>query len=191
MPRRRTFRRRKGGFRKAVQKIIKSNQEIKTAVFNFPGGTTVGTTGNDSSLVNVAQGDTQQSRDGNQLRLLSIEGDLFLAASDSSNAVRMLLYRQKDASGAAMAIAYDGLPDLDQYVVYRDFLIPLATSGGPGVSRRRFRIKFPASGLRVQYDGTAGTDIVSGYMKMYVVSDSSSAPHPTVVGNVRIRYTDC
>lgn len=184
--------RRRKNFSKAVQKIIDRNVETKTHVLQY--STTIMDPGRsplDNSLVELTQGDTQSGRDGNEVRIKSVQGDFFITGADSTNSIRVILYKPKNVSDSlsADAIDFNGTPDLDKYVILRDWLV-CTNSTGAMCKRLRFKKFFRGSGMSCRYTGSSGTTITTNKLSLYMVSDSGAISDPGVEGYVRVRYKD-
>ena len=192
MPRSRAFKP-SSQWRKAVQKVVSKNLETKTAVFSHSADPIQdnGRTPIDDDLTGLVQGDSQNERVGNQIRLKSITFDGFFTVADTTNSIRMVLYNPYDTddSLSGSALAFNGNIDLDKFRVLRDIWIPLA-SGGPANARKRFRVNFKGSGLRIQWSDTTATSQTLNRPRLYIVSDSAAVSDPELSGHVRVKYTD-
>lgn len=197
MPKRKFKQRRRRTGRKnlraIVQKVIEGNLEsrmLNTQLSSIG----VSTTGTSTYLTPVDQGDTQNSRQGNQIRLTGMHGKMILTAGDSTNVVRTILYIPKVSSSSISGVGVNDFVDLDQYTVLQDRLHTLSTSGSSQVKSFTISKKFnkgARKGILVQFSGPTGSSqTVKNAMKLYYVSDSGAAVHPTLDANIRVYFKD-
>lgn len=189
-------------FSKKVNKVVMKQSEKKywdvatTAV-------SVDITGSITDLTSIAQGDTDQTRDGDQLYLRSIKGKAQIQVADTTNIVRFIIfqwYMDTNVVGSAPTVS--------------QILQSVGTAIGPmsGYNhdgRYNFRILYDRTcfldttdkvqcglqwyinkGLRrkMQFHGGA----TGGKNKIYLLllSDSGAATHPSVAYYNRTAYSD-
>ena len=116
-----------------VQKAISSNQETKQRDLTWDAVSIqdVGRSPIDGTLNDLSQGDTQNSRDGNQVHITGIYGKFVVTGADTTNIVRYILYIPKDPSDTltGMSIDIHHLIDQDRFTILYDRNIT-TTSGG-------------------------------------------------------------
>lgn len=178
-------------FTKKVQRIISRNLETKTILVNYAGvGITDSTrTPLDQNLTGISQGDSQDTRDGNQLRMTSVSADFFITGYDSTNSIRVLLYKPKNKSDDLTGLQFNQAPDLDRFVILKDFFVT-TSSAGANNKRLRFYKKFMGAGMAVQFDGPTANDVQTNMLRLYIVSDSLAVVDPSINGYVRMYFKD-
>lgn len=151
-----------------------------------------------TSISDVLQGDTDTTRDGDQLTVRSVEIDWIWAAADAYNITRVIIF-QWFPSGAPTAgdilllsvtLPYISPYNHDQRFKYKILMdvreVVSTLSGNYAVVRRKYLL----GGYRrkIQYEA-AGT---TGVNKLYIltVSDSSLAVHPGVTYVAKLNFSD-
>lgn len=144
-------------------------------------------------LLNLTQGDAFNERSGNNVNVVRIRGRIgFKASAGRQQATigRFLIVqnKQQDADTApAMGDGFvipgvyglEGTGQKNFKVLYDTTLLfpPMdSTSGQDATTIRSFDIKLPGSGIRVEYNGSAGTDIQSNGIYGMFVSDDPATP---------------
>lgn len=194
---RRPYRRRRGiskSLRTYVQKTISANQETKQRDLSWDaiGIQDAGRTPLNAVINDLAQGDTQNTRDGNQVRITGFYGKFVVTGADSTNIVRFILYIPKDQSDSLSGIDIHSLIDQDSFTVLYDRTIT-TTSGG--VNQKVFTVaknfhRGSRKGLLTQFYGTGSQDFVKNPIRMYVVSDSLAVTDPSLTGHLRTYFKD-
>lgn len=186
-------------FVRQVRHVITKTAEKKywdTSVTSTP----VSASGTVLDLTPIPQGDTDQSRDGDQLTLRSIQGRFQFIAADATNICRIIIFQwfiDTTVSGVS--------PLVDQ--VIQTISNPLASYNHDG--RYNFRILYDRTfsmdttddltasgriyiykGLRrkVQYHG----GVTGGKNKIYIlyISDSGAITHPSLTYYTRVTFSD-
>lgn len=182
--------------RKYVQQTISGNIETKFA--NHPYNLTAipwGTSGGlEVSLSAVAQGDSQITRSGNQIFVTGIHSRLWLSLGDSTNIVRVIMYIPRnsvsDTLGAGTVTIHTAI-DVDRFTILMDKTVFLnADTPYKMINLGKKFNKGARKGIRVQFDGSAVTDLASNPIKLYFVSDSSASAHPALNGNIKCYFKD-
>lgn len=177
-----------------VQKTISANQETKQRDLSWD-AVSIQDAGRSpiTAVINdLAQGDTQNTRDGNQVRITGLYGKFVVTGADSTNIVRFIMYIPKDQTDALSSVDIHTLIDQDSYTVLYDRTIT-TTSGG--VNQKVFTVaknfhRGSRKGLLTQYYGTGSTDFVKNPIKLYVVSDSLAVSDPSLTGHLRTYFKD-
>lgn len=155
-------------------------------------------------LMSIAQGDGEQDRDGDQIKVTSgfLRGAIY--GADTTNIVRATVIRWKPSSVPTAADIYDATSigtngalfspfnhaKRQDFVVLADRFWHLTNDTyGHGDRIRQFFIKIRSQPKTV-YDGTS---TVYATNKLYIIwsSDSTVATYPDVVYRGDIHYTDC
>lgn len=136
------------------------------------------------SLTDISQGDSQSTRDGLScfVRHVSINGQIVNNVSASSAIVRVIVFKDKNANPATVAvsdllqnsgastsvIARMKYPEARyRFQVLSDKKHTLNTAG---VVHKTFAINLPMR-HHVRYTGSAGTDLGKGHIYVLVISD--------------------
>lgn len=178
-----------------VQQAIARNQETKHLTLSYD--TTVQDAARaplDNSIVAIGQGDTQETRTGNQILVTGLYGRFMVRSADTTNFVRAVLYIPKDPTVTLTSVALDYIDSIDQdkFTVLYDRVFNLNTAGG---NQKIFTIarKFnrgARKGIQVQYSGTASTDQSRNNLHLYFVSDSTVVSDPPIYGYMMTYFKD-
>lgn len=175
-----------------IQRQISSNQETKQADLSWDvvaipaAGSGLGYT-----MPAVAQGSSQNTRSGNLVYCTGMYGRLVFSAADTTNLVRLIFYIPTDVDDT-LSVDIHSLIDQDKFTILYDRVITL-NGGGNDTKYIQFKRNFhkgKRKGIAVHFDGTGQTDYSRNIIKMYVVSDSDVASHPTITGSMRTYYKD-
>lgn len=179
--------------KKQVTKQLKRNIETKRITTPYGGTAITDVTRTPINLLmqNIAQGDTNETRNGNQLFLTGLYFKLYFVGADAHNVIRFVLYRAKDPDDD---LKTDGITvntpiDLDKYQIYTDKRV-ITESVGPNVRQLMYKHSFRGMGLNTRYDGTAGGAVIHNAVKLYIVSDSGASFDPAMYGEFRIYFKD-
>lgn len=171
-----------------VQGMINKNKETKfrqeQSISVNVGDVSAAAT-NHRTINAIATGDDENTRQGNAIYIRSfwMRGTLQLA--DTSNVLRIILYTPKNPDDSlSNALDWNQHPDQDKFIVWRDKTITVDTYNPQKQfvitkSWTRARGK-NIPGMKATYSNTAGTDIESNSLKLYMVSDSGTVSHPQV-----------
>lgn len=156
-------------------------------------------------LTNISQGDTDTTRDGDQVLPTRLELRGQLHGADATNTFRIIIFRWKSNSQSTLDPTY---PDILQSVYAATSLAPLAPyyhdgrtlfdvlydqkfdlAGDVGNSNyvRGFQANVHLKNHPIQF-----TDTNAGVNKLYMlyVSDSSAPTHPAIEYIARVFFTD-
>jgi len=150
----------------------------------------------------IAQGDTDLTRDGDQLWTRSFEFNYNLIGADSTNCIRVLIWIWKPTSTpvitdiiaygngtvAAPLSPYNHDRRGDFFMLY-DALHSLDLNGKSSVSKKVIIFKIPRALRKAQFVNQ--TTVGSNHVYFGVISDSGAATHPTITYNYKLNFTDC
>lgn len=177
---------------KRFRKFNYAKPEKKFKINTFSGISIGAGTPVSQELTYIANGTQQNERIGNQIRVTGIFADLIITGADTTNTIRMIIYIPHDPSNTLSSLMYNGAPDMDQFTILYDKIIT-TSSNGPNNKRvmiRRSYTRGYKKGIRIQYYGSAATDVSKNRILIYVVSDSAAIPDPQLNGYLRMYYTD-
>jgi len=186
---------------KVANKVLKAHQESKFHD-NDDLGSGISDAGTLFDLSLIPQGDTDQTRDGDQIYLKSIMGRYSVTGSDNSNIIRVIIvqYITENAGLTGTKI----LQALGAGAVFQNYahdyksqvrilydkthtMGNATTASIPLVKTYKVMIT-KGFKRKIQYLG-GGTNTVGG-IRMFVVSDSAAASHPVIAFSLRLNYTD-
>lgn len=191
MPKRRTYKK-KGGFKKAVKKVVSDMAETKTYLYTF--NNVVSDSGTLLHLTDISQGDTQSTRDGNQIFLKGITVRMHSILADTYNIMRIIIVRARTGAGDVTSADFPAgvSPDpfieemnYDKYTVVKDQVITL--DAGKVHDVRKFYIKV---NKKIQYGSNTSSDVVTNPYYIWLVSDSDISSHPSVALTARMYWKD-
>jgi len=191
----------KRAFSYKVQTALNNIAEKKYKANSIP-QTAVDFTG---SLVDfhatIAQGDTDITRDGDQLWTRSFEFNYISIGVDTTNAMRILIFIWKPTStpvvtdilafgngtNVAPGSPYNHDRRSDFYILY-DALHSYSLGGPDCISKKILIYKIPTYLRKAQYvnQGTVGAN----HIYVLFISDSAAATHPTIAYNSKLNFTD-
>ncbi len=178
--------------KRLVQKTVQSNIETKQHQVSFT-GIGIGDTPNTTVLTGIAQGDTQRERTGNQFYLTGLHARLWCTSADITNVMRVVMYiSRSNVDSELSSLTLHTVIDLDKYTILMDKTVLFGDQHPQkhimGVSRK-FN-KGSRKGIRVQFDGSAATDLAQNHLRIAFVTDSGAVAHPTLDGNIRVYFKD-
>lgn len=192
-----------------ARNVLKKNSETKTTVqggnYTLSSSNHMDST-NKIDLFAVGQGDGQNQRDGHQIRVTAYDTILTFVLNESvvSSAanlpllVRVIEYTPRGNQSLDLSLTniYDQ-PDLDDFNIHRDVLMPLSITGGTGGPTATYRSrKFFKRPLHVQYDSSTSDDIVKNERKIYFCFNVDGLKSIAVGNNIglvwrsRIKFKD-
>lgn len=193
MPYKKRYRRKRTSLASRVKRAVAKSQETKTLVLNYANAI------QDSARVplsnqiaDIAQGLTQSTRVGNQIKLTSMKYDWFFTGADTTNSIRCIIYVPKDPNSFITGLAFNQAPDLDRFTILRDMFICTGGTGG-NCKRRQGWLRFNKGlrqGMTVQYSGATVGTVTKNNLTVYMVSDSGAVSDPAVNGYIRLFYKD-
>lgn len=188
--------------RAQVKRLITSNEEVKyfDTRFNALGASLAGTT---TDLCLIPAGTAQSQRIGDKVKLLRVQGRIFLTAADATNIVRAIIWTFKSntaAAGAGLNVVlnfgaagaavetnspYNGDRKLE-YSIKSD-KTALVETVGP--NQGWFKWDFP---IRSNQFATFTPAATTGNNHLHIsyLSDSVAVAHPGFNGVIRVYYTD-
>lgn len=190
----RKYRRRRRYVPKAVKsfvnKAIHQQQETKkyTVLWDHAVDSTASTS--DVQLNDISQGDGLYDRDGSTIKARSLWTRINITRGDDTyNVVRIILYSPKNSQIQYMS--NDGVTttsplNYDKYKIWADKQVLLDADEHV----RKIQFRHDLKGMVSRYSGTDGSVPLQGNIKMLMVSDSTTAPHPQAVGYTTYTFTD-
>lgn len=154
--------------KKAALQVVKQQSETKTHVYDGTSGVTSANSLSANNLLyffNIAQGDTQQTRDGNQIRVTSTAWDVYITLNQDYFAAtpvnypvycRLVEYTpiEDQQDNLSFTNGYDQV-DLDRYRVHSD-VVQVMTENKPYFHWKK--TKYYKRPMVVQWiDGTGGS----------------------------------
>ncbi len=157
------------------------------------------------ALTDIPQGDTDESRDGDAIRLKSLFMNITMQNVDAnaSQLLRFLIVQDNsDMENTAPLIAdlIDGgdvsvqamreidLSNAKLYNIVHDKVYQLAQNGQPG-SLKYLQLYFPLNAVVKWTSGTA-TDFKTGHFFLFVISSTTTASEVSLSFRARFRYID-
>lgn len=153
----------------------------------------------------IAGGDTDDTRDGDQIRVLKWSMNMAVLAGDQTNLVRVIVFRWNVMSSykaplTADILAFAGFPVAGiptaqytwdnirqkQFTILYDKLFATALTAGPAIIAKQKKVY--KLGLPINYEAT--TTNGEGKLYMLFVSDSLGGANPQCIGDFRIEYND-
>lgn len=202
-PRRR--RKPKQNFKAAVRKIIQQQEEIKLHDVNFFGTACTQLTAgasNGTYLNAISQGDGDGDRDGDMIRIKSIQLKGYFQESGGNSAnVRCIIARDMQNAGANVTTGdiltgvvnfAEPISKTEQnqkrFVILMDKYFPVNSSAEGEIRIVDYYKEFKKN-LNTKYTGATNAigDAGSGALFMWLLTDVV-ANHPVLNANVRIRY---
>ena len=181
-----------------VKKLVVAPMERKAFHAAYQ-DTTISDTHLVSEISNIGQGDTIETRDGNQIKITSCFIGGNVVAGDSTNIVRLTLIRWKPNSTPTADLIYEQtaigsggamFSDFNHdyrsdFVVLKDKFITVESSNGQ--LQKMFTLR-AGKQPKTTYNDSA----TSGANKLFLIacSDSLAASHPTVTFWCDIKYID-
>lgn len=182
--------------RKIAKSVIAKQSELK--YFDTTLGVSADISGSLGCLSLVPQGDTDITRDGDQLYATSMQIKGYLNCTDATNQFRIIVFKYKPeatpinddilASATKGSINYVNAPyhhdGRSQFVVLSDRMYSLALTNTP---KPHFNLNIKLNNkIKYSAGGTTGYNQI-WYM---IISDSAVATHPYVQMTSRLRFRD-
>ncbi len=197
---RQRFTKKKPSFEKRVLKVVNKQAEKKVIDQTENGTSITNSTQFLMSMTMPAQGDTDITRDGDQIRLLSIRwrGHLELIGAATEGAlIRFVVLRlpATNVDGAAPNVDFNNnLKPNDFYprqlpYKYKVLSDKVVSIGGGGKSAMLINISVKLNEL-IQFDGSLATDIANFKYHLYGQTQHPTASELSLDMNSRIIYTD-
>ncbi len=144
-------------------------------------------------LSDISGGDGQGQRQGNQITVTSIRFKGFLDLGDAQNIVRIILYIPKSAGQVLATTTTLSTPiDFDQFTVLKDVKIHANSNGNYYALFNLFKRfnKGQRKGMSQLYSSTLSTSYSKNPLWVYMVSDSTAAPGPSLRYERLLTYKD-
>lgn len=193
--RRRRFKQKR--FKKFIKRVANMGAEKKYFYVTSGGPQTVDSTGSITSVSDISQGDTDITRDGDQVYLRSIEFVWEADVADTFNQVRFIVVQWYPPTTPVVSDVLIGTGTTTFFMPYNhdkrfnfkilyDRTVTVDTNTPSKLSRKIQVIR--GFRRRIQYLGGA-TD---GTNKIYVlkISDSGAASHPLVDNYFKLNFSD-
>lgn len=186
-------------FRQKVQKIISRNLEKKFTVniANLVGvSNTYAAT---YELNDPDQGDGQNDRNGNQIKVTGFYGQWIVqqahtpVSSPYKPLVRVVMYIPKDPDDSTPISAIGSEIDTDLYTVLHDqmFEVSNITHGPQKITFKKSFTRGGKVGMNTQFNGAAGTTVTKNPIRLLFYSDQSlSSEYPLLTGHMKCWFTD-
>lgn len=192
MGRRYRRRGRKGGFAKAVRKVIMNTAETKRNVDTMS-SQAISTTVHTIELTDIGTGDGSGARDGNEIYARTLYGryTVGLHASATASLVRFILYTPREASTLLTTIDYIDRVPPENYTVWMDKLITVNSDYPVKVVRllkKWYNRRVP--GMKVQYDEGATTASTTKNPVVLAIVSNEATNTPTLNGDTTLYYKD-
>ncbi len=196
---RRRFRRQAPGLRALhMVRKLKSVLAIEKKAHTLTVAGAIDDAGSIFQLTNIAQGDTNQLRDGNQIKVLYVGGRIQWTQNDTARITfvrTMIVQDRQQIADAAPAVgtvlqsasvnAYLNTNTLGRFKVLYDKVHTLSDTGTEAVF---LRVNLPMNS-KVRYNGTALTDIQKNGIFLLLIS-TQPINTPSVASSLRVRFTD-
>ncbi len=172
--------------RDEAYKVVNQQTENKRQLLS--GALSASTTIAFSSQTNISQGTADTSRDGDEIIVKNMRYRFTIAAADTTNVVRLILFWWDQATTPVLADLFsDAAGDVNSVLdnpngnarVIMDKTVALSTTGSNNVVFHRFD-KFYKRGIKVEYGSSTATDLRRNELVLAYVSDSGAVTHPTV-----------
>lgn len=189
-------------FTRKVQTVIRKTAEKKYVAFNSSAAG-IDTGGLILRFTEVPQGDTDVTRDGDQLTIRSLQFNYVLTLADTTNVMRVILFQWFDSTQSVQPIPSNILIDTAigravaspyshdyryQFKILYDKTHVL-DSNTPVINRRVFLKRFPFKHKKIQYVGASSTNHNNGLFAL-VISDSAVGPNPTITYSGKFNFSD-
>lgn len=196
---RRRFKPRSAGV-KALHMVrkMKKNLSVEKKLHTIAITGTIPTTGLVFNLADVAQGDTLNLRDGNQMKVIYVGGRIQFTqnASATQTFVRYIVFRDLQQVASTIPPAASILQSLntnsflnqDNLGRFRILVDKTITLSSAGSTLRYVRVNLPMSSS-VRYNGTAATDLQKNGLYIMVIA-SEATNLPSLTASMRIRFVD-
>lgn len=186
-----------------VKRMLNAREENKSFVTGSVGAS-MPLLGAINSLMDIALGQTDNTRIGNHVHPKTINGKLVFIAGDATQVMRAIVFKWKEndafnppTTAQILSNGPSGAPDVysfynrdspGNYQILKDYFVVGAngTSNSKLVQSREFSIRLSG---KTQFWSDVG---VAGTNKIYILimSDSSAVPNPTLSSNFETIYND-
>lgn len=151
------------------------------------------------ALTDIGQGDTDQSRDGDQLAIRSIEVNWAFITADVTNLCRLIVFQWYPATvpTSSNVLAYSGANILNPLAPYNHdsrfqfkILLDVRSTVSTNDAIRSYR-RYIKGGMKrkIQYIAGSATAAANMIYVMYM-SDSGLTTHPALSYSIKVNYND-
>lgn len=190
---------------KAIKKIAKTSGEVKTIDSNTTDAGVILTSAMSVDMPTIAQGDTDATRDGDRIRLSSLQYKVRCNSGTANGLIRCLVIQfggMRD--GESIPTAFSGnndptflLPDLDSVdgIDYKVLYDKTQDCNPQGKNNILFNVKIPSSKLKykeIEYADAGGlaSDILKGRVFLKLYTNNTTDSQITAECNSRVRFYD-
>lgn len=192
--------------KKVIKRMVRAPVEGK--FFDTQFSLTATTSGQIFQMTNVPQGDTDQTRDGDQLTPTSLECRGEWLGGDSTNTCRFIIFKWKptinsffpsvatSTNGILQSVGgfspfapynHDIVVNGKNATILWDQYFDIQTNTATTINKHfNFTIRKGLSKMQFVSGGTSSTNQLCGL----IISDSAALPNPGFVASFRLNYTD-
>lgn len=190
---------------KSLQKDVRKLKMLNKPEFKVVDqllSATTDTSGEIDDICLVAQGDDDNNRSGNSIRIMSIamNMDATIHASATNSVVRQILFYAKTVNGSAPVVGdvianagglnvrgHRNLDNRHNIFVLKEWRYTLTSAN---ITGRSFKF-YKRLNMLQNYDNTTGTiaDLRTGYLGLLTVTNEATNK-PSVVTTCRVRFVD-
>lgn len=183
-----------------VKQMIKSvvnNESVKKFILTATGTVitpaSITNSGTMYNLESIAQGTGNQARTGNQAMVKNIwyRAHLYADSTDVINVFRVVLFRWNDNTTAVSTDVFTSTNYSTSYYnidnihtgkleILHDRSYPTGTTAG-GAKVVTINLK---QNHQMQWNSASAVPAINGSLNLFIVSDSTAIPSPTIAGNV-------
>jgi hypothetical protein len=185
----------KGQVRSMIKQMELSHSERKfilTATGTTVTPASITNSGTMYNLESVAQGSGNQARIGNNARVREIvyNANLYADSTDVINVFRVVLFRWNDNTAAVAGDIFtssnystsyyniDNIKTGKLQILYDQSFPTGTTAGGAKHCHIDMKCDYP-----IQWNSSSAVPAIQGSLNLFVVSDSTAVPSPTIAGN--------
>ncbi len=190
--------------KKQVKSMIKTTVKaslqrkfILTATGTTVTPTSITNSGTMYSLDSIAQGSGNQARTGNNARVreISYNGNFYADGTDVINNFRVVIFRWNDNTTAVAADLFtssnystsfyniDHISTGKLHIIMDRFINTGTTASGSKSIHVKFKQNHP-----IQWNSASAVPAIQGALYLFVVSDSTAIPSPTIAGNATVIF---
>jgi hypothetical protein len=149
------------------------------------------------NLESVAQGSSNQARVGNNatIREITYNGNLYPDSTDGINVFRVVLFRWNDNTTAVAGDLFvssnystsyyniDNIKTGKLEILFDESYATGTTSSGAKHVHIHKKGYWP-----IQWNSASAVPAINGSMNLFIVSDSTAVPSPTIAGNATLMF---
>ncbi len=155
-------------------------------------------------LTSMADGTTEIEREGNQVRLQSIDVNIYLSSNTNDNTKNLnrliIFYDYQNETGVLPAITdvleaatYDALKNKDnqeRFVIIMDRKIQLGADINAAVVHKYIKMFKKLGGRIAHFDGSAAADHQKGHLFILYIGTKETSNFPIIKVSSRLRFTE-